>query len=286
MPHAIVFHCFTKTPVDAAFLRGERFQAAFLNLVNQIHPELATDLHGGDSLRGYSVGVVWPRLHEDHGLGVRELKLRVACLDDRIYPAIAQWTMAINNAPRLRLGRAEFEVARVLVTPESGEPWAGYVSVEGLIAGASDRETTVRLEFASPTSFRQGGRDEPLPLPRHVFGGLARRWNQAFGDRLKLPIEGDARSSEDFLKYVEDHIILEHPFEFRSTVVRREGDFYLTGFVGRANYRIISRPGAAFVHYINLLADLSFFSGLGAKTSRGCGMVRRLNRNGESPRQA
>jgi CRISPR/Cas system endoribonuclease Cas6 (RAMP superfamily) len=102
---------------------------------------------------------------------------------------------------------------------------------------------------------------------------------------LKLPIESEARSSEDFLKYVEDHIVLEHPFEFRSAVVRREGDFYLTGFVGRANYRIISRPGGAFVHNINLLANLAFFSGLGAKTSRGCGMVRRLNPNGESLRQ-
>lgn len=286
MPHAIVFHCFTQTPVDTAFLRGEKFQAAFLDLVSQIHPELATDLHRGDSLRGYSIGVVWPRLHEDRSRGVQELKLRVACLDDRIYPAIAQWALAANNVARLRLGRAEFEVARVLVTPESGEPWAGYASVEELIAGASDRETTVRLEFASPTSFRQGGRDEPLPLPRHVFGGLARRWNQSFGDRLKFPIESDVRSSEDFLKYVEDHIVLEHPFEFCSAVIRREGDFYLTGFVGRANYRIISRPDAAFVHDINLLANLAFFSGLGAKTSRGCGMVRRLNLNGESPRQA
>lgn len=285
MPHAIVFHCITQTPIDSDSLRGERFQAAFLDLVNRVHPELAAELHEGDALRGYSVGVVWPRLHEDLGKAVRELKLRVACLDDRIYPAIARWAMTVNNKARLRLGRAEFEVARVLVTPESGEPWAGYASVEELIAGASDRETTVRLEFASPTSFRQGGRDEPLPLPRHVFGGLARRWNQAFGDRLKLPIEADARSSEEFLKFVEDHVVLEHPFDFRSAVVKREGDFYLTGFVGRVNYRIISRPGAAFVHDINLLADLAFYSGVGAKTSRGCGMVRRLNRHGESWRQ-
>ena len=286
MPHAIVFHCVTQTKVDSASLRGERFQAAFLDLVGRIHPELAADLHSGDSLRGYSVGVVWPRLYGDQGRGVQELKLRVACLDDRIYPAIAQWAMSVKTEARLRLGRAEFEVARVLVTPESGEAWAGYASVEELIAGASDRDTTVRLEFASPTCFRQGGRDEPLPLPRHVFGGLARRWNQSFGDRLRLPIEADARSSEDFLKFVEDHIVLEHPFEFRSAVVRREGDFYLTGFVGLVNYRIISRPGSAFVHDINLLADVSFFSGVGAKTSRGFGMVRRIHPNSQAQRQS
>jgi CRISPR-associated endoribonuclease Cas6 len=267
-------------------LHGERFQAAFLSLVNRIHPELAADLHQGDMLRGYSVGVVWPRLHEDRSRLVRELKLRVACLDDRIYPAIAHWAMTVSRLEaRIRLGQAEFEVSRVLVTPESGEPWAGYASAEELIAGASDRETTVRFDFASPTSFRQGGRDEPLPSPRHIFGSLARRWNQAFGDRLKLPIEADARSSEDFLKFVEDHVVLEHPFDFHSAVVKRESDFFLTGFVGRASYRIISRPGAAFVHAINLLADLAFFSGLGAKTSRGCGMVRRLSRNSNWSKQ-
>ena|GEM_PF-814988 len=282
MPHAIVFHCVTHTPVDPASLRGDLFQAAFLDLVHRAHPELAADLHKGDTLRGYSVGVVWPRLYEERGKAVRELKLRAACLDDRIYPAIVQWAMtATHNDGRLRLGRAEFEIVRVLVTPESGEPWAGYASAEELIARASDQETSIRMEFASPTSFRQGKRDEPLPLPRHVFGSLARRWNQAFGDRMKLPIEADARSSEEFLNYIEDHLVLEHPFEFRSARVKREGDFYLTGFVGCVNYRIISRPGAAFVHDINLLADLAFFSGLGAKTSRGCGMARRLNRKAE-----
>ncbi|MGH9842774.1 MAG: CRISPR system precrRNA processing endoribonuclease RAMP protein Cas6, partial [Blastocatellia bacterium] len=208
MPHAIVFHCIPRQPIEPSSLHGARFQAAFLDLVHRVDPELAAALHEGDALRGYSTGVIWPR--EERGGAARELKLRVACLDDRVYPAIARWAMtADRDEARLRLGPAEFEVARVLVTAESGEPWAGYASVDELIAGASDQETSIRLEFASPTAFRQGGRDEPLPAPRHVFGSLARRWNKAFGDTLQLPIEADARSSEDFLRFIEDHVVLE-----------------------------------------------------------------------------
>jgi CRISPR-associated endoribonuclease Cas6 len=283
MPHAIVIHGLASEPVDPSTIHGGQFQGAFLDLVHAVDPDLSVELHEGNTLRNYAIGVIRPRLHlearRDRVTGFHEMTLRLACLDDRIYPAIAHWAMnASGSAAVFRLGRTDFQITRILVTSQSGEPWAGYATFDQLLQRASDRVTLIQLEFATPVCFRQGSLDEPVPLPRHVFGGLARRWNAAFHNQLPLPLEvpGEADSPEGLLKWIEAHVVLIHPFEFCSGILDEGGGRKVTGFVGRATYRIIGNPGPAFVYFINLLADAAFFMGLGKKTSYGCGTVRRI----------
>jgi CRISPR-associated endoribonuclease Cas6 len=256
-------------------LRGTQLQATFLDLLRSINPQLAAELHDGNVLRNYAVSLLQPRWRGPRGSSqsqMQELKLRVACLDDRIYSALAQWANAsLGGDLTIRFGQAHCEVARILASNAGGELWAGYASFGELAERASDQETVIRLEFATPTTFSQGDREEAVPLPRHVFGALLRRWNSACPSKLQI----DTYSSDDFLRRVEDNVVLAHPFEFRSAIADLGDQLKLTGFVGQATYRIRRKPDSAFVRSINLLADVAFFTGLGKKTSRGCGAVRR-----------
>lgn len=272
MPHAVVIHCAAREPGDPLLIHGGQLQGAFLSVIRQVDPALALDLHGGNVLRGYALSLLKSRGCQDKRRG---FKLRLACLDDRIYPAVARWAIdPPGQSSTIKLARHDFQVIRVLVTAGSGEPWAGYVTFEDLTGRASDSDTVIPIEFYSPVCFAQGPVDEPVPLARHIFGGLARRWNTVFGDRLRIPIGEDLGGG--FLRMVEDHVVLAHPFEFRSAVADVGDGRKLTGFVGRATYRITGRPIAPFVYLINLLADAAFYMGLGKKTSRGCGAIRRL----------
>lgn len=280
MPYSIVLDLLAHEPFAPSHITGARLQAMFLQLICQANPALATELHDGNALRQYAIGVIRPKLflprRREQPAPMRELTVRIASLDDRIYPAITAWALRVGeNTPRLRLGRADFQVTRILVTAHSGEPWAGYATFDQLMSQASDQTTFIELEFTTPTCFSQGARDEPLPLPRHVFGGLARRWNAAFADRLEIPIEPPGETG-GFLSRVEQHVVMVHPFQFRSAIVDLGGGRRITGFVGRATYRVTSSPMPNFVCIINLLAEAAFFMGLGKKTSYGCGTVRRV----------
>lgn len=280
MPYSVVLNLLPHQPFSPSEMTGARLQAMILQLIGQVDPVLATELHDGNALRQYAIGVIRPKLflsrRHEQPAPVRELTVRIASLDDRIYPAITAWALSVNeNSPQLRLGRADLQVTRLLVTSHSGEPWAGYATFDQLTGRASNQATLIELEFATPTCFSQGARDEPLPLPRHVFGGLARRWNAAFADRLQIPIE-PPRETGGFLSLVEQHVVLVHPFQFRSAIVDVGSGRRITGFIGQATYRITGSPILSFVYAINLLAEAAFFMGLGKKTSYGCGTVRRL----------
>lgn len=275
MPHAIVIQCVPREPLLAAALHGAQLQAAFLDLLRGINSQLAAELHEGNVLRNYAVSLLQPRWWDsrDSGLSqVRELKLRVACLDDRIYPALAQWaSTSLKGDLAIRLGQAHCEVARMLASNASGEAWAGYASFGELVERASNQETIIRLEFATPSAFGQGDREEAMPLPRHVFGALFRRWDAACPSKLQI----GGCSSDEFIRRIGDNVVLAHPFEFRSAIADLGDQLKLTGFVGHATYRIRRKPDSAFIRLVNLLADAAFFTGLGKKTSRGCGAVRR-----------
>lgn len=274
MPHAIVIQCVPREPLLTGVPNGAQLQAALLDLLRGVNPELAAELHDGNTLRNYAVSLL-RHARAERG---QELKLRVACLDDRIYPALAQWANAsLAQGLTIRFGQTQCAVARALASNASGEAWAGYATFDELAEQASAQEAVIRLEFATPTAFGQGDREEALPLPRHVFGALLRRWNAA----CPHPLQIAADDTSEFLHRVEENIVLTHPFEFRSAIAELGDQLKLTGFVGQAAYRIRRKADAEFVRFINLLADAAFFTGLGKKTSRGCGAVRRQPAKGQ-----
>lgn len=273
MPHAIVIEAASSEPVSRTALHGARLQGAFLDLVRRADSELAKSLHDGDVLRGYSLAWM-PERRGQPGPTVSSVGLRAACLDDRIYPALSRLVTGESGNAAIFLGTSEFRIVSMRTVGGPDGSWSGYRDWPVLLERAWNAapSKTVGLEFASPVYFRQGHRDDPMPNPEYVFGSLARRWNAAAGTEIAVP--------EGFVALVREHVVVSH-LQGR-TVDADVGDGRRqTGFTGRVAYRVLKDvPVEGSPHslgfWCRLMAEAAFFSGLGAKTSRGFGLARKL----------
>jgi CRISPR-associated endoribonuclease Cas6 len=118
------------------------------------------------------------------------------------------------------------------------------------------------LDFVTPVTFRQRGRNQPLPLPELVFGSLLDRWNAL----APIPLLDEAR------QFVTEALVV-NQFELRAVVAPTKGGAVQVGAIGRCGYTALSsdRYGLACVE---ALARFAFYSGVGAGTARGFGQTR------------
>jgi CRISPR-associated endoribonuclease Cas6 len=130
-----------------------------------------------------------------------------------------------------------------------------------LAPGQHPREVTLR--FSSPTLFRSGGRDLPLPLPSLVFDGYLRKWN-GFSP-LALP--------EEAKRYAEECVALGR-FKLRSHLVSFElgGKGAHVGFTGEVRFRFLVGD-AYWTRVMTLLAGYAFWAGTGYRTTVGLGQT-------------
>ncbi len=123
---------------------------------------------------------------------------------------------------------------------------------------------SIQLHFASPTAFRQGDTDLPLPLPRLVFSSYLQKWNAFSG--IPFP--------ENLNETFERHIALkEHRIK---TLPFNDGRVIIPGFVGKVSFKIIGNLPEESIRQINCLADFAFYAGTGRKTTHGMGLTRRI----------
>jgi CRISPR-associated endoribonuclease Cas6 len=154
-------------------------------------------------------------------------------------------------------------------------------SFDELYASASETEKQFSFQFATPTFFKRSGGLAypdlivPIPLPDLVFGSLLRNWNQF------------SPSS-----FVETNLLKEictHHFEMTHhrissqqarLVFPRDGGQYRTttfpGFVGSCSFRLVELHDRTIIKMLNTLADFAFYAGVGAKTTMGFGVAKRI----------
>jgi CRISPR-associated endoribonuclease Cas6 len=174
----------------------------------------------------------------------------------------------------LRIGDLPFAVSEVLTTPGS-HPWAGYTSLTALQFAWATRPLdeaarTITLHFASPTVFSRGTRDglgkwmEPFPAPALLFGGLAAVWNEV----SPQPVDKAAVRA-----YAEETVVV-GLYRMASQMVHYWGQPQI-GAVGVVTYLLKDRQNEPMIRTLNTLADFSFYSGVGYKTTMGMGQVKR-----------
>jgi len=117
------------------------------------------------------------------------------------------------------------------------------------------------LVFATPTTFRQGDADLPLPVPRLVFRGLWEKWN-AFAPQSSLLSE----------EVIERKIALAEA-QIRTRTFD-EGRSSIVGFVGWAEFYLMGRHSLEVIRSLHALAEFAFFAGVGRKSTHGMGLVR------------
>jgi len=278
MPFSLLVQGYPKTDVPVAHVQGSALQGMFLHLIQEVDPELCKRLHEDNRYRPYTLsplGIGEPTpdpSQEGNFQGFRLPRyqrlsagtpcyLRTTLLEDMLFPAFSQYFLT-RIEPTFRLGETEFTVTNVLSTSGHDNPWSAYCSYAELIERASQRNRRITLRFLTPTSFRCGDVDLPLPLPRLVFRSFMKRFEE-FYQVAFLP---------DFEEQVEFYTGISNLKQVNTNVIKTK-KVPLIGFTGRVTYDIHRKASPDLVFQMNLLADYAFFCGTGKKTTMGMGQT-------------
>lgn len=231
--------------------RPSQVQGWFYHLLRKVDPEL----HNHQAPPPFTLAA---------GGREGEYWLRITLLDEALYADISPVLYPMAGG-RLRLGSREVRVRAVV---HQDHPWAGLSTYPRLFQGPA--ESDYPLRFTSPTFFKRKGTHYPLPEPKLVFGSLYERF------KAYAPIEPPEELPELFdritLRKAELHT---RPIEHETRGV---------GVVGTAVYHL-PRASEKDTRWLTALWRFAFYSGVGAKTTMGFGMVRPLkpkSREGDS----
>ena len=275
MPFSLLMCGYPTADAPMAAMQGPAVQGMFLHLIEMVDVDVNRRLHNDDKYRPYTVsplGLGDPGQHLYGNWLAREARVargtpcyvRLTLLEDALFPTFARYFLEHVN-PTFRLGDTEFVVTDVMGENHARTLWNQYVTYAELIQRASAQQRKITLNFLTPTSFRRGNVDFPLPDPRLVFGSYHKRLSD-FEPVTFLP---------DFEAQVEYYTGIAHLDKLRTDLVQTK-KIPLVGFTGRVTYEIDRRAPAELILQMNLLADYAFFCGTGRKTAVGMGQTVRL----------
>lgn len=288
--YALIVRLVAENGGDLRATQGRLAHAAFLALLREVDPPLATRLHDDRGRKPFTLSPLMGLGHgRDGHLPVRPGDtpwLRVTLLDPLLFHAFIAYFLRPANRPRLRLEPIGFQVTELISTP-GGHPLAGYTSPAELYeyweaADMPDDRRRITLEFRSPTGFSLRDEDEEgqklsfargkasrrmhvLPDPRFVFGELAGAWDRLTGGETQAAV----RAYADECVVVARHAIETHMVDFG-------GGRKQVGFTGRVRFELLGEGDESLVRHLNRLADLAFYTGVGSKTAMGMGQVGRI----------
>jgi CRISPR-associated endoribonuclease Cas6 len=271
-------------------LQGQKALSLFLQeLIQKQDAALAARLHAPKNSKPFTTAIVQPlgsgsalpqraytagHRPSKSGAPGHEVKIRFTLLDDTLYPLVSQFFLQhLDGAPVLRLGRTPLVISTVSVTPASGEPWAGFARFDELLSQASPHESAWSLRFATPTAFKAGEADLPLPIPRLCFQSWLNSWDEHssqpfFKDRaeriafLEEVVEGNVSVAYDHLKLRTQELYFDG---------RRVRD---QGFMGTCRFSVRSAKVTPDLRKVlATLVAYSYFSGTGRKTTMGMGVT-------------
>ncbi len=229
-------------------LAGQKTPSA-LQVQGWVYKVLARDhpsIHDAEGPKPFSVAVGTN--------GDKTSWVRVAFLDDGLARTFSEHVWELNP-PVIPLGNGPARIAAIL---ELSHPLAGENSWSELLSTTPAAD--LPLEFLRPTFFRRRGFNYPLPEPGLVLSSLAQKWSAYAPEPI-----GQADLTE---------LINKTTVRFMNgqTVSARAHE-RTVGFVGRVTYHI-PRASTKEALWLARLGKLAFFSGVGAKTTLGFGLVR------------
>ncbi len=282
MPFSILIQGYPRTDISVDYVQGSALQGMFLHLIQDVDPAVSERLHNDDRYRPYTLSPLGIgetpgnyyqsfRLPRD-GILERETRcyFRLTLLEDELFSIVHGYFLEKGKLA-LRLGETEFMVTDVVDNTDGTHPsplpggeaqWSQYLSYPELINRTPHRNRRISLRFLTPTSFRRGRIDFPLPDPRLVFRSYRKRFEE-FYQVAFLP---------DFEEQVEYHTGISN-LKHLETRLFKARKVSLLGFTGRITYAIDRRAAPDLIFQMNLLADFAFFCGTGKKTTIGMGQT-------------
>jgi CRISPR-associated endoribonuclease Cas6 len=271
MPFSILIQGYPHDHAPVPHVQGSAVQGMFLHLIREVDPDVNQRLHDDSHYRPYTVsplgigqpGIDFQGFHLPRHADIRAgtpCYLRVTLLEDPLFPTFSRYFLS-RTEPTFRLGGTQFTVTNVLCQPNRGNPWSAYLRYSDLIEGAS-RSRKISLRFLTPTSFRRGKVDFPLPDPRLVFNSFRKRFEEFYQISF-LP---------EFSQQVEFYTGIASLNYLRTDLIKTK-KIPLAGFTGSVTYKIDQKAPPDLVFQMNLLADYAFFCGTGRKTTVGMGQT-------------
>lgn len=250
---------------------GEQAHGLFFALMSDSSPDLATELHDVTGVKPYTLSPLSGRMQTSREMVTivpeERYWFRATFLNDAIYAPFARGLDA--SAREVRLGRASFHLETIRAGASQSDAWAGQATFQE-ISNRADTSSAVDLEFLSPTSFKQGDHDLPLPMPASVFGSWLQRWEVFAG----IPISDESRAIIGLKSHGGSCAIAvgRHRIQTKSLVFTKSVKI---GFVGRVRFVLPKTASETALRELNALADFAFYCGTGQKTTMGMGQTRR-----------
>lgn len=254
MPQALVLELVGEKPplYPTKYAHG-----LFFTLLRLFDPGLASRLHEAKR-KPFTLSVL--------GKPDRTVRLRVTTLDDVLFQGFLR--TLLQEAPKgLALGHEAVRLVRVLASRDA-HPLAGWLPWEEL--ASSPPMSRMTLHFLTPTVFvtsKEGGRTRytPLPDPRLVAQSLLERWQA----HSPLPYGPKEEAALRAVFALDLEVV-----GFRHLRYGRffAGKAFLPGFTGEVTFHLWS-DSLEVQRAWGRLIQLAFFSGVGAKTTMGMGLV-------------
>lgn len=178
---------------------------------------------------------------------VSRIKLDVTLLDDSLFPYFSQGL--ILERKTLSIDSVRIVKKRILSVE--------HRSYEELIKDAEEKNDLVFL-FKTPTSFKKGSSDYPVPDPVLIFKSLIKKWNTFSHYKMEIPIKSLS------------NILQVNGIWIKTRKFNLSPDIKAIGFSGRVLIHINSEEKEILKSF-NVLHQFSNFSGVGRKTSMGMG---------------
>ncbi len=274
--YAIVLRLAALRPGAVPADHGDQSRAALFNLIEQGDHVLAAGLHDTNRRKPYTISLLQGgRRGGDGALHFAEghtADWRFTLLCEPAFEALLRRYLLNRALPHVRIGAVSFAVVDAFASGR-GHPESGHTTQLELHnrwnQPAEALPNRIRLDFCTPTAFNLGTdgatgrrRFASLPETRHIFSTLRKRW-------LEL---GGLAPGDEFDSWAAAHLTMETD-GIRTHRVRVERASF-EGFTGRLTFRAGS--DRCWLPLAHLLADLTFWTGVGYQTTRGLGQVRRL----------
>jgi CRISPR-associated endoribonuclease Cas6 len=250
---------------------GHQTHGLFLHLISHVDNNLSTRLHDEPGYRPFTVSALSGADKRQNSLILRQghtYRLRVTLLDGgQIWQCLSEYFLGTGMKQNLKLGEVEFSLQKIHSTAESDPSgWAAHTDWHTLTQ--SETQTSISIQFASPTAFSLGDRRYALyPEPILLWDSLMRSWNLYAPQELIL----DKPPIREFIKQhvmISDYSLQTETLHYPKHTQK--------GFVGHCTYSIKTLDG--YASQLASLAQFARYSGIGYRTPMGMGQARVIPR--------
>ncbi len=238
---------------------GGFVRALFYELLRSKSPDLAEEIHGSSSDAPFTVSPML-RLRGSAEGKRPTYRVRFTTLTEPVFDAACQaiYPLHTTGTP-VGISKAQFEVQNLDFRQQ--KRMCRLARYQDLARTRPER--IIPFRFLTPTAFKNGKMNVPLPIPRLMFGGYLRKWNTFAPEGLRI--------DESLLAEVEESVLISrHDIESRTLAL---GTMKMVGFTGECALTASNGIRPESLRALNTLARFAFFSGTGAKTTIGMGQT-------------